>query len=224
MNASLAQRETVSVISAHEEHIEGMVECHVAAFPGEFTTLLGHGYLRMSHRFYLEQPGGICLVSLDSPSGRVSGFVKGGDPGLAGQLTHRHMWRMIPVMLLRAMTNRYFRRRMGYHLSGMMRKIAARFGLAKSSEKHAKPADDAPGTWSNLISVCVHPDYRGQGIGKALMEAYRQESLRRGYSFMRLSVHTDNEAAIGLYRRSGWEPILTTPTGTYFRRSTEESA
>ena len=55
------------------------------------------------------------------------------------------------------------------------------------------------------------------------MEAFRAESSRRGYQSMRLSVHNDNQAAIALYKKTGWEVVMTSAKGTYFRRPVREA-
>ena len=222
MNAPAPASPNVLAIPAEGRHVEEMVACHVAAFPGQFATLLGPGYLRRSHRYFIDQPGGICLVSIDGPSGRVSGFVKGGEPELLGSFSRGHMWRFAGRMILTSLVHGPFRRRLCHHLAGGVRKVGRRLHLLREPEKGASPPKPPPGTWSNLISICVHPDFRGRGIGKALMEAFRAESAHRGYATMRLSVHNDNVAAIALYEKAGWRAILTTPKGTYFERSVEE--
>lgn len=56
------------------------------------------------------------------------------------------------------------------------------------------------------FGMCVHDDWQGKGIGNALMEAMLDLAdnwlnLRR----LELQVFTDNERAIRLYRRHGFE-------------------
>ncbi len=51
----------------------------------------------------------------------------------------------------------------------------------------------------------VHDDYRRRGIGKALLEALIEAADRwLGIARLELTVFTDNEAAIGLYRQAGF--------------------
>ena len=223
MNAPAPASPNVPVIPAEGRHVDEMVACHMAALPGEFTTVLGPPYLRRSHRYLMQQDGGICLVSIDGPTGRVSGFVKGGRPELRDSFTRRHMWRFAGRMVLKSLTHGPFRRRLGHHLGEAVRKVGRKLHVLRSPKGRPAPPEGPPGTWSNLISICVHPEYRGRGIGMALMEAFRAASARRGYATMRLSVHNDNHAAIALYKKAGWRAVLTTPKGTYFTRSVEES-
>jgi len=56
------------------------------------------------------------------------------------------------------------------------------------------------------IGICVHDDWQGKGIGTALMRAILELAdnwlnLRR----LELEVYADNEAAISLYERMGFE-------------------
>ncbi len=58
---------------------------------------------------------------------------------------------------------------------------------------------------SELFKICVHPDYRGRGIGKRLMEFYVEFSRRRGTKTFHLEVHKSNQPAIRLYQLFSYE-------------------
>ena len=212
------------VIPAELRHLQEMVACHLAIFPGHFTSELGAGYLQRSHRYYMQQPGGICLVCVDDRTGRVGGFVKGGRPELRSEFSRWYMWRFIGRISWRFFLSREVRRRLGYHLGEAARKLLRKLHLMPAKTRYPAPPEDPPGTWSMLISIGVHPDFRGRGMGRALMEAFRAESAARGFKTMRLGVRNDNEAAIALYRKCGWEVVLTTPDGSFFKRGVEEPA
>jgi len=66
----------------------------------------------------------------------------------------------------------------------------------------------APGGWM-VGNVAVHPDWRGQGIGRALVEEAVQKAARRGAAWIGLEVRQDNDVAIGLYERMGFEIVGT---------------
>ncbi|MCJ8518406.1 GNAT family N-acetyltransferase [Pseudorhizobium tarimense] len=56
------------------------------------------------------------------------------------------------------------------------------------------------------IGMGVHDDYRGRGVGSALLKelvgvAYNWLNIRR----IELTVYTDNDAAVALYRKFGFE-------------------
>lgn len=214
-------RQALVVVAAEQQHLDGMVRLHARAFTGEFLTLLGPGILRSFYDFYRRQERGICLVAIDQDTSAVLGLVCGGVPELRRRFLRSH-----PIVLARAclrasITQARARQRLRQHadrvLTSMLRN--ARAGAGNRRPPQTEPAPPDP--WSSLLSICADPDQRGRGIGGLLMESFREESRRRGFTSMRLSVHNDNAAAIGLYRRCGWTVLATTPTGTYFARSTE---
>ena len=55
------------------------------------------------------------------------------------------------------------------------------------------------------LGICVLKDYWGRGVGSMLMDAAIQTALSVGYAQMELQVASDNERAIGLYQRFGFE-------------------
>lgn len=57
-----------------------------------------------------------------------------------------------------------------------------------------------------ILNVAVHPDYRGQGIGKALVSCLIE---RYGdiLSFITLEVRPSNTAAVNLYKSLGFEKV-----------------
>jgi ribosomal-protein-alanine N-acetyltransferase len=58
---------------------------------------------------------------------------------------------------------------------------------------------------SELLNICVHPDYRQLGAGKRLMEFYVDFSSRRGIKTFHLEVRSSNDSAIHLYRMFSYE-------------------
>ena len=208
--------------SAGPEDAPAMARCHAAAFPGEFLTLMGQGFLRAFYRFYIVR-GGIALVAIDEAGGQVIGLVAGGEPSLRSRFTRRHVVRFVATLAVKSLQHRRIRQRLGEHLRAALVPILRKLHLTRPRAASDPEPTDPLGTWSNLLSVCTHPEFRGRGTGKALMEAFRIASANRGYRTMRLSVHNDNAAAMALYRSCGWRTILTTPKGTYFKRSVEDA-
>jgi ribosomal protein S18 acetylase RimI-like enzyme len=58
-----------------------------------------------------------------------------------------------------------------------------------------------------VSSVGVAPEYRGRGLGEALMCWLMDEARARGVQWMWLEVLTQNEPAIRLYRKLGFQSI-----------------
>ncbi|MGQ4879543.1 GNAT family N-acetyltransferase [Billgrantia sp. LNSP4103-1] len=55
-----------------------------------------------------------------------------------------------------------------------------------------------------LYSFCVHPEARGSGLGRKLLEALERLAASRECESMSLEVRADNRIALGLYRRMGF--------------------
>lgn len=68
----------------------------------------------------------------------------------------------------------------------------------------------APDAFGNdaawLISMWVAPASRGRGVGDALVDAVVRNATSDGYARLCLDVADDNEPAIRLYARHGFEP------------------
>lgn len=57
---------------------------------------------------------------------------------------------------------------------------------------------------AEMLTLAVLPSARRSGIGRALVEAGLQASQERGAARAFLEVAVNNQAAIALYRASGW--------------------
>ena len=55
-----------------------------------------------------------------------------------------------------------------------------------------------------LDNVAVHPDRRGQGLGRQLMEFAENEAAKQGYSSLELYTHESMAENIGLYESLGY--------------------
>lgn len=63
-------------------------------------------------------------------------------------------------------------------------------------------ADDA-----ELVFVCTHQSFRGQGIATKLLKNTMEEKLPEHIKSVVLEVRSQNEAAIGLYEKIGFEKL-----------------
>ncbi|MFC4525646.1 GNAT family N-acetyltransferase [Dyella halodurans] len=60
---------------------------------------------------------------------------------------------------------------------------------------------------ARLYSIATSATARGKGVGSALLDAAEHAAKRRRCHALRLEVRTDNEVAIRLYERHGYERI-----------------
>ena len=72
---------------------------------------------------------------------------------------------------------------------------------------HAVPASLGLGRFWQLRDLYVLPASRRRGAAAALVGAAREAALAAGASRLSLVTETDNEAALGLYRRLGFRPV-----------------
>ncbi len=56
-----------------------------------------------------------------------------------------------------------------------------------------------------INNVAVHPDFRGQGIGEALMRHVIGKVREKGATFVTLEVRPSNTPAVTLYKKLGFE-------------------
>ncbi len=62
-----------------------------------------------------------------------------------------------------------------------------------------------------ITSVAVHPNFRRQGVGQALVSALQQQGRQRGLAFLTLEVRESNTPAIALYTRLGFAQVGRRP-------------
>ena len=60
---------------------------------------------------------------------------------------------------------------------------------------------------AHIATLAIHPDYRGQGIARGLIELVLVEAHQMGARRVMLEVRTSNLAAQGLYKQFGFEVV-----------------
>lgn len=60
---------------------------------------------------------------------------------------------------------------------------------------------------ADITNVAVHPDYRGQGIGNAMLAELMKKGRGRGISRYTLEVRAGNAPAIHLYEKLGFKSV-----------------
>ena len=63
------------------------------------------------------------------------------------------------------------------------------------------------------FGISVLQEYWGMGIGRVLMESCIDSARRAGYAQLELEVVADNQRALSLYRRAGFEEYGRNPRG-----------
>jgi ribosomal protein S18 acetylase RimI-like enzyme len=87
----------------------------------------------------------------------------------------------------------------------------ARFDIVElSGEPIGRIVVDRPGTMLHIVDHVIATQWRGRGIGTALMRALMDEAGAAGLP-VRLEVVSENDPAYRLYQRLGFVPIETVP-------------
>jgi len=63
------------------------------------------------------------------------------------------------------------------------------------------------GAEADVQTLAVAPSAQGAGLGRRLLEVLLGQAAERGARRLMLEVRADNEAAVGLYRRLGFEQL-----------------
>jgi ribosomal protein S18 acetylase RimI-like enzyme len=181
-------------------------EIHLAAFPNSALTMLGAEAVRRYYEWLLTGPHeclalgasvkadirGFCFAGVFS--GAMSGFLRRNRAFLFGRVLSRPQLCMNPLFRNRATAGA---------------RILRRFGRQPSNTPSAA---DGPVTKSvspfGILAIAVHPDSKGQGIGKALMFEAEQTARRRDFKEMQLTVEMTNHRAVSFYESLSWTKTL----------------
>lgn len=90
--------------------------------------------------------------------------------------------------------------------------------VSSSSQGGQMPRD---GRAIELVYVAVDPQCRGLGVGRALMQAFQDDSRAAGYRSVLASQELDNEASIRLFTAMGYRVVSRYREGRYERQRVE---
>lgn len=161
---------------------------HREAFPRHNLTALGNRFLRSYYRLIVQQPDGILLLCIEPKDGQAIGFCAGvADATRFYSLLSTRKWRLAlsvsPFALLRP--------RMLTSL------LAARQWVTDQSHQSASHCE--------LVSIGVHPDFRGVGSGRFLVEAFIAAAKSVGASCIILTTDASgNDGVRNLYEAVGF--------------------
>jgi len=144
---------------------------------------------------------GLCAVS---PSGELLGWGMGSPhpEAINARLRKPLIWfmmQMLRVMLTRPMI----------------------FFQLVSSVLSSSNVPDMKKDSIELTYIGVDASQQGKGMGGELLHAFIEESRKAGYHSIELSVEVENEPAIALYKKNGFQITQTFSEGRYQRHRME---
>lgn len=196
---------------------DGMVCCHIAAFPGQFMTEMGPRWLEGLYSYFIQHNEAICLMAVDV-SGKVLGFAMGGKPGIRGEFLHKAILRYPHIILWKFFTSSLVRKRL---LGELFRKLCTGRSVSKAATLAPKTAN--PARCGTLVSIAVYPKYQGTGIAGQLAESFREVSKERGYDTLELYALNSNARAITFYKKHKWYEVSKHKGSTKFRLDLADS-
>jgi GNAT superfamily N-acetyltransferase len=177
----------VTVRPCTESECADVAAIHVEALPGEVLSLLGESFLASLYRGIARQPGGFTHVA--ERDGAIVGFVSGAtDAGIVSRAAIRQQW----VSLAVAATARVVTRP-----SLMIRALEV---FRRRSRR------DEANTRAELLSIAVRAPYRGEGVGRALVESFDTEMRRRHVDFYQVMT-TGGADVRAFYTKAGFVPL-----------------
>jgi len=161
---------------------------HSQAFQGFFLTSLGIGFLQTYYKSVLNNEQSIAVCAEDQ-DGKILGFASG---SLKAANYHRNLFAKNWVAFLFAA------------LKSALSNPSILFRLAKNLDKNPNKNDDR--NYSELLSIAILPQLKGSGTGKALLEHFEAEVLKRGGKKVALTTdYNNNERVINFYKKCGYE-------------------
>jgi ribosomal protein S18 acetylase RimI-like enzyme len=170
------------------DDLPGIVTIHQKAFSNFFLTRLGGEVLRRYYALVLNYRAGIVLVSERSGilDGFACGFVEPAE-------FYRLMWRNRRNFVFPA-------------LSAMVRHPSLAAGVLYGVQRIQSSASKGPARSCELSSIAVAPEAGGNGLGKALVQAFVAQALSMAAECVYLTTDADgNDQANALYRQVGFQ-------------------
>jgi ribosomal protein S18 acetylase RimI-like enzyme len=180
-----------------------VVAVHRAAFPRSALTKLGDEAVKRYYHWQLTGPHEM-YASAAWIGTRMAGFCFGGiQPTCISGFLEQHKAYLASRVLTRPwlIANPMFRGRLQ---SGW--RILSGVGRAKNQSRGPENGSPLHKTKSpyDVLSIAVHPELQGSGIGKALLLHAEEQARENGFNAMTLVVSCDNERAIRFYEHLGW--------------------
>lgn len=117
---------------------------------------------------------------------------------------------LAPVAFQDVMTQQFHAQTLSY----LARFPEARFDVVElSGEPIGRIVVDRPGEFLHIVDQAVVPQWRGRGVGTAIVRALMEEAQAAGVP-VRVEGASENDPSLRLYRRLGFMPVHTVPLYT----------
>ena len=187
-----AETDELVLRDAEMADFDALVAAHGEAFAGTMGVALGLGYRRAFIGRFIREPDQIALIALRR--GVIVGYVLG--RAIDADDNDRATARAAAIGLLT-------------HPWLLFRGTVRREVLAKTIRRkvNAESVAALPEADGDLVGIGSLPSERGRGTATALMGAFEEACVAKGWTRIMLSVYRDNTVARKLYRSRGFTEI-----------------
>ena len=186
------------------DDLKEVAQCHKKSFPTSLSSSMGIEYLKRMLSWYLDSPNGF-IFSDFSDMGEVKGYlggiiVNGNLPYGSASSMAQHSFDAAVLAFLKKpwlIFHKEMFRKYRFVLRNIWYRIFPQRVRATRSNGEFIPH-------TGLVVIGVDPAFQGQGIGQSLLSEFERRTIELGIGQMKLTVHSENEKAIGAYKKSGW--------------------
>ena len=187
------------------QDLTNIAQCHIASFPGSFSTKLGLAYNIKSLEWFLSGDNRFlyCIEENKKIIGYCGGFQSKriGDGSTSGMMQHA-MKEAAYGMFKKPWL--FFQKDVIKFYPLILKNIISKAGFKKGAVETGQSKEIKISS-VGLVVIGIHPSYRGKGYFEALMKSFEEESKKRNASKMTLSVKATNARAIAAYKKMGWQ-------------------
>ncbi len=175
--------------------VKAVASIHAEAFPNFLMTLLGDEFLREYYGLVVSFKKRIAFVAQDGED--VIGFVVGYvDP----HDFYRELSRHKVSLALRAVSGIFPRPAQWGRLIQALKSYRGTRGVFQNVQSWVKSA-----TVVELASIAVLPKYKGQGVGKDLVQAFCEKAFQEQAAVIYLTTDAENNEAVNrFYQKIGF--------------------
>ncbi|HVA52616.1 MAG TPA: GNAT family N-acetyltransferase [Acidimicrobiales bacterium] len=197
-----------------------MAFLHCRVLDMEFLSRFGPNFMSAYYLAWIDAPGAIAVVATDSGGDVLGALLGATDPARhARAMVHQSGVRLALSLAKSAVARPRLAKDLMVTRGQRYARGLSRLLIARISPRKA-PASQSTGTKVGEIThVLVRPEDQGRGVGRALMDAARQQAHSSGVNELVLVTPPDL-AARTFYERLGWqsEGTMTSRSGERFLR------
>jgi ribosomal protein S18 acetylase RimI-like enzyme len=181
-------RNQIQIAPLTSSHAEEAARLHILGQPGTFLTALGPEVLTVLYRVLPVSPVGFGFAALDGTAHPLAfAAITTGTGRLFFEMGTRRLPDLLPPLLARFVQQPTL----------IGRSIQTVIYPFWAHEREAEPA-------AELLAIMTSPDWRGQGLGAALLAAVEDSCRQRQISLLDVTVDANNAGAGRFYERQGF--------------------